>query len=162
MVELWLHAFMHFVSHPLIPLRVNFACIKLSSPKTKCKCFNTASRMTHPIPPLFFLTSSLLALCTLFRQSSLHSSTDKAHISDGTEGGAKEIASESEPIYFPSSHRLRLRAHQRDPIEPLKPLLPNMKESNQNRVIGRKPRGEAFDLLVLGHHSEGFTSPKEY
>lgn len=126
----------------------------------KCKCSDAASSMTHPgSPALFVLTSSPPSLSYLVSLSPwFFFPSAWAQRSDRTAGGATGVAYlKNEPIYFPCSH---WRAHQRSPIEPLKPLLADIKEDNQNRATGRKPRGEAFDLLVLGHHSEGFASPQ--
>ena len=77
-------------------------------------------------------------------------SPDTTRIAEQAAGGASggRGASDPKPIYFPSSLRLLLRAHQRTPIEPLKPLFPNMKEGSQNREIGRKARSQGKRCLI--------------
>lgn len=161
---------MHASLHPLLPLWINymqnvhFACIKLST-EMKCKCSVKASRMTHPILVFFFfsLTSSLPALCTLFclPPSAPHPSPLIGHSADQrTNGRGRQRCHNLRTNQFisPSSHRLHLRGHQRAPLEPLKPLFPNMKEGNQNRDMkkGEEPRERRLICLFWGINQRGF------
>lgn len=139
MGELWVHTFLSSCPPSIVnTCNVHLACIKCSSTELKCKWSNKGSCMTHPIP-FFFLTlpcqPCILCFATVFR---LHWTL---HRSRSTRQGVPWVSElQRKPIYFPSSHRLHLRARQRAPIEPLKPLFPKMKEGKQNREIGRKAR----------------------
>lgn len=77
------------------------------------------------------------------------------------QGAPKASQPQYKPIYFPSSHRLHLRDHQRAPLEPLKPLFPNMKEGNQNRDMkkGEEPQERRLICLFWGITQRGFLPP---
>ena len=91
---------------------------------------------------------------------------DTPQIREWTAGGAAprdgRHGPQNKPIYFPSSPRLHLRAHQRAPIEPLKPLFPNMKEGNQNRdrKKGEDPEERRLICLFWGITQKGAHFPR--
>lgn len=142
MGELWIHASTGSLSPPLLPLWINqmqsahLACIKLST-KMKCKCSNTWL-ISFP-PQLFFffdLSHCWLVYFVLLIPATppnpFNSSIGQAQIRAWTAGGAtRDNASEQTNLFPRSSRRLHLRAHERAPIEPLKPLFPNMNERKQ-------------------------------
>lgn len=78
----------------------------------------------------------------LFCPPAAPSLLDTAQIRGRTAGGARRNASLGMNPFISLAHKLDLRAHQRAPIEPLKPLFPDMKEGNQNREIRRKARSQ--------------------